>query len=229
MPSLRTAHPIERWSLVNAIGMLGATAGAVWLEQTGPLLVGGVGLLAVLVGVARDRWTPAGDFGAANAVTALRVGLLCSLPYAASVGPTVLIGLSTLILATDGVDGWLARRTEQSSTFGAFFDKETDALFLLVLCGLAAFRGRLPLWILGAGLLRYGFVLLLFLPISTETTESRFNLARYVYGGMIAALLFSFLPYPALAHTLVVLAMTALIFSFGRSAWDLLSSQDSSG
>lgn len=228
MPTLRTASPIEQWSFANAIAVLCATAGAVWLEHTAPLLVGGIFLLGVLGFIARDRWTPQGDFGAANLVTTLRIALLCGLPYSASVGPPLVIGVSVIILATDALDGWLARRTGRASTFGAFLDKETDALFLLVLCGLAAFRGRLPIWILGAGLLRYGFVLLLFLPASTKTTEKRSNLARYIYGGMIAALLFSFLPYPTLSSLIATLAATLLTVSFGRSAWDILTGHDAS-
>jgi phosphatidylglycerophosphate synthase len=228
MPSFHTATAIERWSLVNAIGMLGATAGAVRLNHTAPLLIGGIGLLVVLVVIGRDRWTPQGDFGSANIVTALRVGLLCGLPYAVTAGPILLIGLSVCILATDGLDGWLARRSGRSSTFGAFFDKETDALFLLLLCGLSAFHERLPMWILGVGLLRYGFVLLLFLPASTETTEARSNLARYAYAGMLAALLSSFLPYPMLYRPLVILAATALTVSFGRSVWEIVSRQPAS-
>jgi len=171
--SAPSATPVERWSLANALGVLGTTAGAVWWESAWPILGGGGGLLIALVVVAWNRWTPAGRFGAANGVTALRVGLLGLLPPAATAGPGVLAALGGLLLATDGLDGWLARRGNLSSEFGAFFDKETDALFLLVLCALAAFRGRLPDVILGAGLLRYGFVLVLFLVPPAETTEDR--------------------------------------------------------
>ena len=217
-----STSPVERWSLVNAVGVLAAAGGAVWQESAWPLLATGGGLLGALVVVARDRWTPTGDFGAANAVTTLRVGLLGLLPPAAAVGPGVLLALGLLILASDGLDGWLARRGNLGSEFGAFFDKETDALFLLVLCALAAFQGRLPIWILGAGLLRYGFVLVLFLVPPAETTEERFNWARYAYGGMVAALLASFFPYPALYRPLVVLTAGALGLSFARALWRIV-------
>jgi phosphatidylglycerophosphate synthase len=134
----------------------------------------------------------------------------------------VLIGLSLGIFATDGLDGWLARRGDLESEFGAFFDKETDALFLLLLCALAAFEDRLPVWILGAGLLRYGFVPLLFLLPSPQQTEERSAWARYVYSGMVLALLTSFLPYPALYAPLVALAGGALVLSFARSLWRIV-------
>lgn len=219
MGSTENANVLEWWSLANAAGVIAVTVLSGWVGQAWPLLVGGAGLLGALIVSMRGQWTPDGGFGVANLVTLMRVGLLALMPPAASAGADVLIGLSLLILATDGLDGWLARKRGQSSEFGAFFDKESDALFLLALCGLAAFRGRLPLWILGAGLLRYVFVILLFLVPPSEKTEERTNLARYVYGGMIAALLFSFLPYPSLYRPVVVGATTLLAVSFGRSLW----------
>jgi phosphatidylglycerophosphate synthase len=207
------------------VAVLLAAAGAVWLRALGPLLVVGVAMLGLLVVTERARWTPDGTFGIANGVTTLRIGLLGLLLPAASAGPVFLIALSLLILALDGLDGRLARQRSLTSEFGAFLDKETDALFLLLLCGLAAFRGALPVWILGAGLLRYGFVVVLFLLPTPQKTEARSSIARYVYGCMVGALLVSFLPYPTLYRPLVAVATAALLFSFGRSLWRIVAPQ----
>lgn len=215
----------ERWSLVNAVAVLLAVAGAVWVRALAAIPIVGIAMLGGLVGVEWARWTPTGAFGVANGVTALRIGVMGLLPLTASVGPWPLITLSLFFLCLDGLDGWLARRYRLSSTFGAFFDKETDALFLLLLCGLATFRGPLPLWILGAGLLRYGFVVVLFLLPTPQKTEPRSSMARYAFGGMVGALLASFLPYPSLSHPLVVVATAGLIVSFGRSLWGIVASQ----
>lgn len=209
--------------------MLGAAVGAVYLERTWPFLLTGGGLLAGLVVISRGRWTPRGGFRTANTVTAVRIGLLGFLPYGASTGPGVVIALSLLISALDGVDGWLARRENASSEFGAFFDKEADALFLLVLCGLAVFRGRVPVWILGIGLLRYAFVVLLFFARPPENKEERSTVARYVYGGMVAALLLSFLPYPSVYRPIVYLAAAALVASFGRSLFRIVPRREALG
>jgi phosphatidylglycerophosphate synthase len=219
---LRSTTRTERWSLANAATVLLATAGALWLRSLGPILVAGMVMLGLLGVTERARWTPDGSFGIANGVTAFRIGLLALLPSAAAY-PAVLIALSLLVLVLDGLDGWLARRHALSSEFGAFLDKETDALFLLLLCGLAAFRGTLPMWILGAGLLRYGFVVVLFLLPTPQKTESRSSMARYVYGCMVGALLASFLPYPSLYRPLVAVATAALLFSFGRSLWGIVA------
>jgi phosphatidylglycerophosphate synthase len=216
---------IERWSLANAVAVLLAAVGAVWLRTLAPLFLVGGAMLGLLVVVKRGRWTPKDSFGAANVVTAARIGLLGLLLPAASVHPGALIALSLLILALDGLDGWLARRRGLSSEFGAFFDKESDALFLLLLCGIAAAQGALPAWILGAGLLRYGFVVLVFLLPTPQNRETRSTLARYVYGCMVCALLLSFLPYPSLYRPVVAVATAALVTSFGQSLWGIVAPQ----
>lgn len=222
---LRSTTRIERWALVNAVAVLLAVAGAVWFRVLGPIPIVGIAMLGGLVGIEWTRWTPTGAFGMANGVTALRIGLMGLLPTMASTGPWPLIALSLLLLGLDGLDGWLARRYRLSSTFGAFFDKEADALFLLLLCGLATFRGPLPLWMLGAGLLRYGFVVVLFLLPTPQKTEPRSSMARYAFGGMVGALLVSFLPYPNLSRPLVTVATAGLIVSFGRSLWGIVAPQ----
>lgn len=216
---------IERWSLANAVAMLLAAVGALWLRTLAPLfLVGGI-MLGLLVVVKRGRWTPKSAFGAANVVTAVRIGLSGLLLPAASLHPAAPVALSLLIFALDGVDGWLARRRGVSSEFGAFFDKESDALFLLLLCGIAAVQGPLPAWILGAGLLRYGFVILVFLLPTSRNRETRSTLTRYVYGCMVCALLLSFLPYPGLYRPVVAVATAALVMSFGQSLWRIVAPQ----
>lgn len=179
-------------------------------------------MLAALVVVGRAQWTPEGPFGIANAITAARLCLLAAFPIAVEWGAEAVIGLSLLFLLADLLDGRMARRRGQTSAFGVFFDKEVDALFLLVLCFAAVIQGRLPLWILGVGLLRYGFVVVLFLLNPPEKTEQRSTLARYIYGGMVAALLLSFLLYPALYRPVVGVAAGALVVSFGRSLWRIV-------
>jgi phosphatidylglycerophosphate synthase len=102
-------------------------------------------------------------FGAANAVTLMRAGLVAliaaTLFAPAPSGDAALLigGLAFVILALDGVDGWLARRTGLASTFGARFDLEIDALFVLVLSALAFAHDKAGAWVLMIGAMRYAF------------------------------------------------------------------------
>ena len=120
-----------------------------------------VGAVLVLIGLPKHH--PFSAFGAANQVTLLRGALVALL--AGLIGERADIALAALVTAVasgiavlDGVDGWLARRSYQTSAFGARFDMETDALLIMVLAILAWQFGKAGVWVLGSGLLRYGFV-----------------------------------------------------------------------
>jgi phosphatidylglycerophosphate synthase len=120
-------------------------------------------VLAGVVALAASLRLGRARFGLANQVTLLRSGLVCLVggaPLASgqAVGWT-LAGLIAVALALDAVDGWLARRLKLVSSFGARFDLEVDALLLLILALLVWQAGRVEVWVLAIGLLRYGFVL----------------------------------------------------------------------
>jgi cardiolipin synthase len=60
---------------------------------------------------------------------------------------------------TDIVDGWIARRTSQVTKLGTVLDPIVDIVFnLAVILGLGA-AGFLPVWVLIAGAVRYGLLL----------------------------------------------------------------------
>jgi phosphatidylglycerophosphate synthase len=134
-----------------------------------PLACLGIAGLAVLL-VATLAWAglpahlPHRRFGPANQVTLLRAGLtVWLLALACAPGALARAGwlpfvAATTLLALDGVDGWLARRTGLASAFGARFDMEVDAVLILVLATLVYLDHRAGPWVLAAGLLRYGFV-----------------------------------------------------------------------
>jgi phosphatidylglycerophosphate synthase len=71
---------------------------------------------------------------------------------------TLAAGTSGVATLLDGVDGWLARRAQMTSRFGARFDMEVDALLIQVLAVLAWQWDKAGPWVLASGLLRYLFV-----------------------------------------------------------------------
>jgi phosphatidylglycerophosphate synthase len=102
-------------------------------------------------------------FGPANWVTMLRLALTATVgglvvgPFTAATA-WIAIALTTAAGLLDTVDGRLARRSGLSSTFGARFDMETDALLILLLSVLAWLHGKAGAWVLLCGLMRYAFV-----------------------------------------------------------------------
>lgn len=105
---------------------------------------------------------PFARFGPANHVTAARAALLAVTAGLAAAPPGAAnawaAAAATLAFAAlDGLDGFLARRTRMSSAFGARFDMETDALFILVLSLLVWRHGKAGAWVVTAGVMRYAF------------------------------------------------------------------------
>jgi phosphatidylglycerophosphate synthase len=128
------------------------------------------GLIATFVVLDLGRHAPHQRFGAANSVTLVRAAITALLW--GIIGETMLgsrdldaalrwlLALAaTGALLLDGADGWIARRCGMASDFGADFDMEVDSLFTLALALLVYDTGRVGVWVLLGGLMRYVFVL----------------------------------------------------------------------
>ncbi len=118
---------------------------------------------SILVLCFASRFLASDRFGRANAVTLVRwmlTAFLLSIVGAADSQalPWLCVGVAGAALALDGIDGWLARRYKEMSSFGARFDMEIDALLILALTALVWRFDRAGAWVMVGGLLRYGFV-----------------------------------------------------------------------
>lgn len=153
-----------------AVAGVAVTALALWLQarlQTDPaqpLIALAVFASMITVALLALRaYHPFPRLGPANQITMIRAGVaaiaasLITEPAGTSVA-WVLVIATAVMAALDGVDGWLARRTGLSSAFGARFDMETDAFFMLVLAVLVWRHDKAGAWVLAIGLMRYAFV-----------------------------------------------------------------------
>lgn len=186
LSGLKPAHgktPVSSPLLISAAFQLTLQGGALVIGATllAPALplswrgfVAALGCYAVVTAVViagLSRHAPHHHFGVANSVTLTRAaltallwGVIAELAFgnALSLDPQALWLLAlvaTAALLSDGVDGWAARRSGMASDFGAHFDMEVDTLFLLALSLLVPATGKVGLWVIASGVLRYGFVL----------------------------------------------------------------------
>jgi phosphatidylglycerophosphate synthase len=166
------------------------------------------------------RFQGGGAFGWANRVTTLRAGLVSVLPAlvlsAAAGWDVVVVGL--LALALDGVDGHLARRRGEASAFGARFDMEVDAAYVLFLSALAAATGRAGAWVVLAGLLRYLWVAAAWAWPKLQAPLPPSLFRKGVCVAVLLLLLLALVPFipAALAPLPCALALALLLVSFGR-------------
>jgi len=164
----------ETATLLAVIAALatGATAWAAPAWGAQPMIAAGAaGSLAMAAGLvswlAYQIYGDDGRFGLANAVTASRVAAGAGLAAAAmtmgvidDVGRWALCAAAGLVLALDGVDGWVARRWGRMTAFGARYDMEADAALMLAL-GLLVFQlDQAGVWVLLIGAWRYAFLAL---------------------------------------------------------------------
>jgi phosphatidylglycerophosphate synthase len=219
-------HELAQWNAGHAIGLVPAAAAAslgapAWL----PCAVAAASF-AVLLARFRGRWTPAGRLGPANMVTLARLAGMFALPF---VPPQVVAGLGLLLLALDGVDGWVARRTATNGEFGAFLDQECDAFLLLLLCLLLhRLPGGLGPWILVPGLLRYLFVLYVRVARPPLRKEPRSRRAAWVFVLAVLSLLLCFAAYPDrldVPRALAAATSLAIVLSFAASLYRMHSAR----
>ncbi|WNL41391.1 CDP-alcohol phosphatidyltransferase family protein [Halomonas sp. PAMB 3264] len=145
----------------------------------GPLIAAGTILSPLLVSTATWAVTAAlygvialltlcywdhGPLGWANRVTLARAILVAIVAGALAERAFIeaiwlWLAVALVSLALDGVDGFVARKTNSHSRFGARFDMELDALMILLLCIALLKLESLGAWVLMIGGMRYAFVL----------------------------------------------------------------------
>jgi phosphatidylglycerophosphate synthase len=129
----------------------------------------------------------------------------------------ILVATATAALLLDGVDGWAARRTGMASEFGARFDMETDALFLLMLALLVHTTGKVGIWVLASGLMRYAFVLAGWLWPSLTRQLQSLRRRKVIYAVQVSVLIGALAPVLTAdtAQAVCLLGLALLGWSFG--------------
>jgi phosphatidylglycerophosphate synthase len=180
---------LSRFSRVNAAVLPLACVVALVLGAAWPFVAAGVALELWLIAACRGRYTPRGSFGLGNGVTFARLLLASSIGIVPDSVPTLVLGGVVLVVfALDGLDGLVAERRGENSEFGAHFDMEVDAYFVLLI-GLELFqRGRYGAWVLGAGLLRYAYVLCLALIPAKSGHQPRWAHGRHAFTALMLGL-----------------------------------------
>jgi phosphatidylglycerophosphate synthase len=168
--------------------------------------------------------------GLANSVTLVRAVLTAGIAalvvqsWSATVPRTLVVALAAVALATDLVDGQLARTRGTASRFGAAFDMETDAFLILVLSVYAV--PVVGAWVLLIGFARY----LLMLAgaawpwLSAPTPPRRWaKVVAAVQGIVLTVVAADVLPRPV-SGAVALLSLGLLTESFGHQAvvlWQL--------
>ncbi|MGP9536465.1 CDP-alcohol phosphatidyltransferase family protein [Brachybacterium sp. AOP43-C2-M15] len=128
----------------------------------------------------------------------------------------LLAALGAAAVATDAVDGPIARRTGTAGPIGARIDMEADAALILVLSVLAALV--VGPWALAIGLMRYAYVAASWVRPALRRPLAFSQLRRVIGGLQGVALLPAVIPVVphGIATVVAAGALVLLVVSFGR-------------
>lgn len=211
------------WVRMHALGMLAALLalwqGGYWL----PLLIFPVAAFSILTVQhlpALRRLRPPGGY--ANWVTTARLGLLLYAAWAyPRWHPYLTFGLFLVVIISDGIDGYLARKHNQATAFGSMLDIETDALMSALLAGIHYQLGKAGGWILLAGGLRYAFIWAIYVFKLEGQAGAGHRYARLIGVVFISSLMGPFVAPDWLAVPAMVLGSLLAVYSFGLSFWQV--------
>jgi phosphatidylglycerophosphate synthase len=160
-----------------------------------------------------------GGFGWADALTGARLTVL--ILVAAFLPERELVVAAFVFNVTlDGFDGYVARKLRQATLFGAAFDREADALFVLVAYMHFYSGGWLGPWLLLAGTLPYAYRLIASASPVRIAAGHKEGLAAPL-AGLNFMMLVGAAVLPAYSTIILVGSVTVVCLSFSVSFWGL--------
>ena len=164
-------------------------------------------------------------YGPGNWVTLIRlIGLVFLISFYNRIDYPLIGSLAFLLIALDAVDGFIARKTNTTSEFGAWFDMETDAFYVAIMGIIIYQSGLIGPWILIPGFLRYVYSLGVWIFKVSEKQETGSKIGKYIAGFMFVALPLPFIIPINIASPVLMIASAAIVFSFGRSTYLMIKS-----
>lgn len=221
---LLVPQTIERWSRANAWAALLAAAASVATSDLRPSLC----VAIVSIAWCCFRYAPrmlSGGIGLANLITAARLGALAAVMIVTPQTHAWVASMAGLVYTFDGVDGWVARRRGEESSFGATFDMETDSYTVMLLSTYLAVERDFGVWVLAFGAIRYVYVLARAAAVSRDVAirDRRSTWGRWVYTFVLVGLAVACVPaWQAVALPLLAATLVLLVSSFAPDFAGLL-------
>jgi phosphatidylglycerophosphate synthase len=216
---------LKQWNIIHSIAILIALAAFHLTGWYWPVLA--VALLSVTILWTSQWYTisnikPAGGY--ANLVTLLRFIFLLLIVAFSNIWPLWSLGLLFIIpVSLDGLDGYLARRLNHVTKFGALFDLETDSLFI-TMAGMILYRRHIVGgWLLPAAYMRYFYVLVVAILQLNRIQEKRTRFGPFIAFIMFVSLILEFLFRSAATGIILFAAACLIVLSFIYSFFGVIS------
>ena len=187
-----------------------------------------VGAFVMYFVMTPEFWRPLGTLGGpANWVTSLRLVGIVLIPWIMDkMCPLCITAYILGVLAIDGLDGYLARKTGTVSYFGAIYDRESDAFYVWLMSSILFWTDKAGPWVLLIGILRYLYVLTLIFVKEPEQPEVRTRRAQVIAAILMIGLGLSFIIPPPYLQLMLGMLLALVLYSFGRSFWIMINHEN---
>lgn len=156
--------------------------------------------------------------GWANVVTLVRLSGVFWIAFNYNSIDDFLLGMvAVIIISMDGLDGYLARKQNTSSEFGAHLDMETDAFFVAMMSYLIFLKNEDFLVFLIPGLMRYIYLVSVHTLGLYGKNESLHDYSKWFAVAYFIAVITAFLLPTSISYVLMSVAGLGIIYSFGYS------------
>lgn len=153
--------------------------------------------------------------GYANRTTSLRLILVIIAGiFYNNLPDFVLFFIGISIFSLDGLDGYLARKFNQKSEFGAYFDMETDAFYVCIFTIILFEKDFAGYWILIPGFLRYFYGTIILLVGRKAKEEIRTKLGPVIAGIFFVSILSPFVLSSAFYNPALIVSSSLVVMSF---------------
>ena len=217
-----TIEQIEKWNEKHAKIMFGLSILAVVTKRIELLSLGALLSFSSYIHQGSKelkKMNPSGGY--ANWITGFRLLLVVigSFLFSLVSKEWILIIMTSAVLL-DFVDGYMAKKYDQTTTFGQFFDMEVDAFFVLLMCFYYYQYQEIGWWILIPGVMRYAFKIFTVLVPKEGLVEAKKSYAATIAGIFFTILLVCIVfevPYALLSGSI------AIVLSFSVSVVEYLN------
>lgn len=216
---------LNQWNIIHSIGILMALAVFHLTGWYWPVIAF---VLLSLILLWTSQWytisklKPAGGY--ANLVTLLRYILLLLIVIFSDVWPVWSLGLLFAIpVLLDGLDGYLARKLNHITKFGALFDLETDSLFMTFTGMILYHKNIVGSWLLPAAYMRYFYVLAIAILQLNRIQEKRTRFGPFIAFIMFVSVILEFLFQGAVTKVILFCASCLIVVSFIYSFFGVIA------
>jgi phosphatidylglycerophosphate synthase len=216
---------LKQWNIIHSIAILMALAAFHLTEWYWPVVT--VAFLSVILLWTTQWYTisnlkPAGGY--ANLLTLLRYILMLLIVAFSNIWPLWSLGfLFAIPVLLDGLDGYLARKLNHATKFGALFDLETDSLFMTLTGMILYQRHIVGAWLLPAVYMRYFYVLMIAILQLNRVQEKRTQFGPFIAFIMFMSLILEYLFHSATTMVILFAASCLIVLSFIYSFFGVIT------